>query len=122
MNTYLFRVQLGDGKPVEAPIKAKDVVTAVTAGYRQYPAARNLHLISVIHPDPPEPVVYPDLIEESHPLFGDSVISVKNRSPDTKEKIKEAIALRWKGLNYRQIGKELNVPARRVSSWLNQYC
>jgi hypothetical protein len=122
MNTYLFRVQLGDGKPVEAPIKAKDVVTAVTAGYRQYPAARNLHLVSVIHPDPPEPIVYPDLIEESHPLFGDSVIGVKNRSPDIQNKIREAIALRWKGLNYKQIGKELNVPARRVSSWLNQYC
>jgi hypothetical protein len=122
MNTYLFRVQLGDGKPVKASIKAKDVVTAVTAGYWRYPAARNLHLVSVIHPDPPEPVVYPDLIEESHPLFGDSVTSVKNRSLDTQKKIKEAVALRWKGLNYKQIGKELNVSARLVSAWLNQYC
>ena len=122
MNTYLFRVQLGDGKPLEISIESKDVVTAVTAGYRQYPAARNLHLVSVTHPAPPEPVMCPDLLEEAHPLFGDSVTSVKNRSPDTQKKIKEAVALRWKGLNYKQIGKELDVSARLVSAWLNQYC
>jgi hypothetical protein len=121
MNTYLFRVQLGDGKPAEISIESKDVVTAVTAGYRQYPAARNLHLLSVTHSEVPEPVMDSNLLDDSHPLFGGSSIKARNRSPEIQKKVEEAIALRWKGLNYKQIGKELNIPLCRVSSWLNQY-
>lgn len=120
MNTYLFRVQLGDGKPKEVSIESKDVVTAVTAGYRQYPAARNLHLLSVTHPNPPKQVIYPELTEEDHPLFGASLLSIKKDSPEVQQKIKEAISLRWKGLTCKEIAKRLNVSRNKVSAWLNQ--
>jgi hypothetical protein len=121
MNKYFFRFQFGDGKPKEICIESKNVVAAVDAGYKQYPAARNLHLVSILSDNPVKQPVVPDLIEDSHPLFGDKPQFSKRVSPEVQEKIKEAVALRWKGLTFYQISKQMGVSANMVTRWVTEY-
>jgi DNA-binding NarL/FixJ family response regulator len=123
MNKYTFRIHFGDGKPQEISVKSTSVVNAIAQGEKENPGALGFNLVSVVHPKKPKVATpdYSDLKDKEHPLFSNYLQFCRPCNDELQNKIAQAVSLRWKGLNYKQIGKELNVSRNTVALWFQQY-
>lgn len=120
MNTYTFKVQFGNGKPQHLAIKSKSLMAAIAQGEKENPGAFNFHLVEVNTPNKPKPKPK-DPVQEEHPLFGKPINYRCLCPPETQEKFEQAISMRWKGMTYVQIAKQLHVSRNTVSLWFKHY-
>lgn len=125
MKTYKILVSFGDGKPKESTIRAKNGIEAQDLGFKEFPGARTIRVVSVLAIDLP-PI---SLQQKAHPLFDEppkvlTKVKAKKSSANGKidnkdELIYEALRLRGAGLSFERIASQLEVNKSTVRSWLD---
>ena len=120
MKTFNAVISFGDGRPFETTIEAKNGQEAQDAGFRNYPGARIVRILSVLSeqlpPSPPKPA--------PHPFFQEQAIITSKPKGDGRFTyardvvIAKAIKLRKGGMSYLKISAELGVSKTTVRKWM----
>lgn len=127
MKSYKIVASFGDGLPKETTVVARTGTEAQDKGFKQFPGARMIRVVSGTYIEPP-PCSAP-VKQKEHPLFTDwpprqttyvpKANWTERRTPErTAEKAEEAIKLRRKGLSYSKIAAELDVAPTSVRRWV----
>jgi hypothetical protein len=120
MKTFNAVISFGDGRPFETTIEAKNGQEAQDAGFRNYPGARIVRILSVLSeqlpPPPPKPA--------PHPFFQEQAIITSKPKGDGRFTYArdvvtaKAIKLRKGGMSYLKISAELGVSKTTVRKWM----
>tara|TARA_R110002126_G_scaffold19202_2_gene72270 strand:- start:374 stop:754 length:381 start_codon:yes stop_codon:yes gene_type:complete len=120
MKTFNAVISFGDGRPFETTIEAKNGQEAQDAGFRNYPGARIVRILSVLSEQLPPPLPKP----APHPFFQEQAIITSKPKGDGRFTyardvvIAKAIKLRKGGMSYLKISAELGVSKTTVRKWM----
>jgi len=113
------RVSLGDGKPVDIVILAKNGQSAQDKARDLYPGARAIHVlrINTTVPVPKPKIKKPPKPRTKHVFFEPP----DDPNLDRSDQIIECIDLRQEGKTHSSIAKQLGVGKTTVGRWIKQY-
>jgi hypothetical protein len=132
---YNVRVSMGDGRPVEDRIIAKDGIAAQDLARIKHPGARAVHIIGIdpsfVPPTPkpkrlPKPELSPEAKLQSKLAklqvhTTESELATFSMGPSRDEQIAQCISLRKQDVTHRWIAAHLNVPESTVRRWIKQH-
>ena len=113
--TYKIRAAMGDGRPVDDIITAKNGTEAHELAKAKHPASRAIYILGLAE----------EQLAFEHPFFSPEeqklpLVSVKGES-ERERKVRWCIELRKQGKSHRTIANTLAIGDTTVRRWLKQY-
>lgn len=114
--TYKIRAAMGDGRPVDDTITAKNGTEAHDLARVKHPAARAIYVLGLAE----------EQLAMDHPFFSkeeeiEPFTIFKAEESERDRKIRWCVELRNQGKSHRSIAGVIGVGATTVRSWLKQY-
>lgn len=116
---YKVRAAMGDGRPIDAIVTAKNGTEAHDLAKKLHPAARSIYILGLAD-EQPEPEPEPMPVASSgvrnvpgHPFFEEET--------EQERKIRWCVELRKQNKSHRAIADVIGVGATTVRRWLKQY-
>ena len=132
---YNVRVSMGDGRPVEDRIIAKDGIAAQDLARTKHPGARIVYITGIdpsyVPPKPkpkrpPKPKLSPETklrskLEDLQVHATEAELRDLSMCASKDEQIAQCIELRKNDVTHRWIAAHLNIPESTVRRWIKQY-
>lgn len=112
--SYKIRAAMGDGRPVDDTIIAKNGTEAHDLARFKHPGARTIYVLGLAEKQPDPIVEVPAGLAPEHPFFSEE-------ETEQERKIRWCVELRNQGKSHRAIAGVLGVGSTTVGRWLKQY-
>lgn len=114
--TYKVRAAMGDGRPIDDVITAKNGTEAHDLTKAKYPAARAIYILGLAE----------EQLALDHPFFSDKdevevVLTPKVEKSDQELKVDQCVALRSQGKSYAEIAGVIGIGSTTVRRWLKKH-
>lgn len=114
--TFKVRAAMGDGRPVDDFVTAKNGTEAHDLAKMKHPAARAIYVLGLAE----------EQLAMEHPFFSDKNTVqpyplVKEQESEKERQIRWCVELRSQGKSHSSIADVIGVGATTVRRWLKQY-